>query len=1468
MRRTSFLKGFQKNNHEYFADENHNPNPNQTQLSNYNTYKNLSSFNKNIHPSGSSTQNLNKTYTQGKQNINHSNLNNHTSFNDNHSVDRERSVDEESQARATSLSFYRRFKRVNERMKEQKSLCQNNDTLDNISHYDNNNENYSRKPNKTTMNKLGKINIENIETKSAEEGFGGDLENYELQTNCSYMQGTAKTPNSVSNHIQNILFKREMNSQNHNNSQNYHFSSNHMDLQSSRSQLPPQPQIKNREKYNIFTEDQEMRRMALMSSSNKKRRGSSQKKKRYGGQYQQQRVNNFDLSPASSQSGLFINGLGDQLTESQCRDFEKKANIQKTNYSSIKQQQQYEQMRQNKLREAKKKSSNLTNSSRHDNKFIKIDNLTTTSPLSNNKTMIRCEDSSDAEEERDLIKAASTHHNRSISGTRSTPSKGFREQQRANGQQQPNAKIQQFLFLGTESTLTPSNGLNMSHLNINSTKCQNQGQIQDSLLEDSHTRGYYQSKTNATGTHQPSPISYQIQKSLHMLNQNNAFTEDNSMTMDHQSPSISYKQNNNITNLSNPLLDQSSFILTQQQATTIRKKMEKLAKELADSEEIGLDENTLMRMFELKTEKLVNMSTINNQFTFEDNLNNQSSISRSQQINDQNSQNNRAMNIEDQSSSIANSQYNQRNNSRFQRGQNVDTFLTDPTIQEGLYYVNATPNMFGQNQRQSSNVTLTPRSHKSNSAKFNDHFQYTEDERNLMNHRSNNHSKEFRETFAIKDLQSLTKPYILGQSEEGGLQISNATGGQHDLNHSQFTQNDGRLSQSHLRNNQTYSGYRGGGDSTVVITNHNGNEESRFCGNNQFIDDSIIGSHLIKSGSIEQKQTRKSQSRSLKSSQLQRKSELQNSSKNQSRKISAEKRKSTISRSSSKKRYSSVKSKFMDHFKTQQTLAQEKVSLVPENQLQNSKHNHSSILVDPFVNDQLISLNDQFATNNQTSIQVGPSHFENITSQQLSYMQKNTQGSQNQQQLPQSIHQHDFSKQQYNTSQDAQNQRQQSITPAFAESINLHIKPQSHTQSYQINQRQRSSSQDKQVTKRIVKQKSKSLLNQPSNKKSQTAQQNIKQSVTPNEKQMRLNMASSIYNTNMSHHSQAQFRDTLYTQQSRQTYHQNSQQRSNSKLNRKPKSLTKESRSASQNSRLKNSTYKQFILKTNKNSTSSPQNLKFSSNLQLKNQTSSTNVQQAPRCKCLQKLQITKETIKQALKVKYEARLKEMKSQFEQKFKRNEITWKNRLECHKQSLQKEQMKNLELQAVIEEMTSRISQVERKNKEMFNMIRQSQKQTQSNPSLNQQDTSITQHNSSQNLDPNIRDNQTTQQQQQRRNGSKLAQRAYNQKYEQNSNQQQLCMKSQIPTAQLVHENFNNQEQFSSMGFVIQNQEHENQQYHSVSCRPQQKCNNSYNKRGISSSSSSEEDEFTTSQKKRSIVGNEDKLKRIEKILYKK
>lgn len=44
---------------------------------------------------------------------------------------------------------------------------------------------------------------------------------------------------------------------------------------------------------------------------------------------------------------------------------------------------------------------------------------------------------------------------------------------------------------------------------------------------------------------------------------------------------------------------------------------------------------------------------------------------------------------------------------------------------------------------------------------------------------------------------------------------------------------------------------------------------------------------------------------------------------------------------------------------------------------------------------------------------------------------------------------------------------------------------------------------------------------------------------------------------------------------------------------------------------------------------------------------------------------MSKDVIKQALKVKYESRLKEMKQSFENKFKKNELTWKNRLDLHK-----------------------------------------------------------------------------------------------------------------------------------------------------------------------------------------------------------
>ena len=51
--------------------------------------------------------------------------------------------------------------------------------------------------------------------------------------------------------------------------------------------------------------------------------------------------------------------------------------------------------------------------------------------------------------------------------------------------------------------------------------------------------------------------------------------------------------------------EQPSFILSQEALSTIRKKMKVLAKELAQNEEIGLDEQTLLKIFECKTEKYI-----------------------------------------------------------------------------------------------------------------------------------------------------------------------------------------------------------------------------------------------------------------------------------------------------------------------------------------------------------------------------------------------------------------------------------------------------------------------------------------------------------------------------------------------------------------------------------------------------------------------------------------------------------------------------------------------------------------------------------------------------------------------------------------------------------------------------------------------------------------------------------------------
>lgn len=165
--------------------------------------------------------------------------------------------------------------------------------------------------------------------------------------------------------------------------------------------------IKDKEKYNIFTDECEMRRMAIMSSSNKKKRhSSSQKKKRFSGAYLDRasvvgkNKLNYDLSPLSSNSGLFMNGLGEQYTEAECRQFEKRVKIQKTNYSSL---------QNNKKKESKRRGSN---------QMIRIDHLVSQSPHSQQRQDL----SSDEEEEKDIIRATSSQ-NRSICGSRKVNSK-------------------------------------------------------------------------------------------------------------------------------------------------------------------------------------------------------------------------------------------------------------------------------------------------------------------------------------------------------------------------------------------------------------------------------------------------------------------------------------------------------------------------------------------------------------------------------------------------------------------------------------------------------------------------------------------------------------------------------------------------------------------------------------------------------------------------------------------------------------------------------------------------------------------------------------------------------------------------------------------------------------------------------------------------------------------------------------
>lgn len=57
--------------------------------------------------------------------------------------------------------------------------------------------------------------------------------------------------------------------------------------------------------------------------------------------------------------------------------------------------------------------------------------------------------------------------------------------------------------------------------------------------------------------------------------------------------------------------------MSKEAVKTIRKKIQNLVKELSQNEEIGLDQGTLMRFFESKTENLLQAASVN-RFTFDE----------------------------------------------------------------------------------------------------------------------------------------------------------------------------------------------------------------------------------------------------------------------------------------------------------------------------------------------------------------------------------------------------------------------------------------------------------------------------------------------------------------------------------------------------------------------------------------------------------------------------------------------------------------------------------------------------------------------------------------------------------------------------------------------------------------------------------------------------------------------------------
>lgn len=84
---------------------------------------------------------------------------------------------------------------------------------------------------------------------------------------------------------------------------------------------------------------------------------------------------------------------------------------------------------------------------------------------------------------------------------------------------------------------------------------------------------------------------------------------------------------------------------------------------------------------------------------------------------------------------------------------------------------------------------------------------------------------------------------------------------------------------------------------------------------------------------------------------------------------------------------------------------------------------------------------------------------------------------------------------------------------------------------------------------------------------------------------------------------------------------------------------------------------------------------------------------------------MTKDAIKKAMKIKSEKRLTEIKNEFVNKFKNNEITWKKRLDYHKSIIKKEHERSENYLKIINDLKYRVVNVEKKNLELYKLIKQ-------------------------------------------------------------------------------------------------------------------------------------------------------------------